>query len=93
VTEPGYQLDAALVQVVHMYQTLTAQTDALIRLNTFAAEIRATLTESGLFKAHVEALRVVMNECDQAQTTGAAYQGRIEKLQHALEQIVLLSSQ
>jgi len=86
------KVEDALVTVVHMYQTVGAQNQALIQVAGWAKDIATSLEGDGIYQELAQAARVVEAEATKASDLSGAYRDQVETLQHALEAFTLKTS-
>ena len=86
------KVEEALVTVVHMYQTVGAQNQALLQVAGWAKDIATSLEGDGIYQELAEAARRVETEATSASDLSGAYRDQVEALQHALEAFILKTS-
>jgi hypothetical protein len=79
------KVEDALVTVVHMYQTVGAQNQALLQIAGWARDIAASLEGDGIYQELAQAARAVETEAKSSSDMSGSYRDQVEKLQHALE--------
>lgn len=86
------KVEEALTTVVHMYQTVGAQNQALLQVAGWAKDILASLKEDGIYQELAQAAEVVVASATKASDLSGAYRDQVETLQHALEAFILKTS-
>jgi hypothetical protein len=85
----GYQLDASLVHLVHMSQTLRAQESALAELDTYGQAIHNVLVKAKIAKDMADKLAEALEETHTAQDQARTYREQVEKIQHLMESVLV----